>query len=709
MTSSIKNQIKKLMEDASKLRKGGLGVNKYEEDGIFMELLSLADENPEIMKEVVRESIESLREEVTKHDMLYSENKPIITDSEYDCLYLKLEKLERENPEFYDENSPTQKIITTVVSNLEKIRHRTPMLSQQKITTEEEVVDFCNKNKGTILVQDKLDGITIVLSYENGRLVEAVSRGDGEIGENLLHNARHLVNLPKVIPFKGRLEARAEAILPYKDFDRINIDGKYSNPRNLVSGSLRQLDSSNVQGKGFKAIMFDLIFAESMSFENDVDMLEFLKEQGFETVETRAFKEDEVSELLNYIRYYEEHTRKILPFMIDGLVLKVDNITLREELGYTSKYPRWACAYKFKSMDATTKLIGITDQVGKTGQITPVAELETVNIDGVNISRATLHNYGNIEDKDIRINDTVVVARANDVIPQIVQSVKDLRDGSEVIKEHPKNCPICGAVTEFDGANLYCTGLNCEPQLEGKLKHYASRGAMNIDGMGEKTVEEFFQRGIVNTIPDIYKLQDKEDEICSIEGFGKKKYERLINGVEESKDRGLNNLIYGLSIKNIGESASKDLAKEFKSMESIIEASKDIEEFRKRLLTVRDFGEIMSQCLIDFFLNEENVKIVQELISLGVNSKLEETESTSQGSLLEGQVFVVTGDVNHFKNRKELQAKIESLGGKVSGSVSKNTNYLINNDIESNSSKNKKAKELNVPIITEEDFLNLIK
>ena len=660
------------------------------------------------MKSEVLKRIEFLREEVAKHDRLYDENRPIISDSEYDELYLELERLEREHPEFYDANSPTQRIITTIVDSLEKVRHRVPMLSQQKITTEEEVVDFVNKNKGTILVQEKLDGITIVLAYKNGRLVEAVSRGDGEIGENLLHNARHLVNLPKVIPFKERLEVRAEAILPYEDFERINIDGKYSNPRNLVSGALRQLDSSNVAGKGFKAIVFDLVYAEGMTFERDVDMLGFLKEQGFDVVETKAFEMGEIDKLLDYIKDYENNTRKTLPYMIDGLVLKVDNITLREQLGYTSKYPRWACAYKFKSMDATTKLIGITDQVGKTGQITPVAELETVNIDGVNISRATLHNYGNIRDKDIRINDTVVVARANDVIPQVVQSIKDLRDGSEIIKEFPKNCPICGAVTEFDVANLYCTGLNCGPQLEGKIKHYASRGAMNIDGMGEKTIEEFFKRGIIRTIPDIYNLRTKEEEICSIEGFGKKKFERLINGIEESKKRDLANLIYGLSIRHIGESASKDLAKEFKSMEAIIEASKDVDEFKRRLLNIRDFGEVMSQSVIDFFLNEENIKVIKELINLGINTKTEEVEGVTGDKILEGKVFVVTGSVNHFKNRKELQAKIESLGGKVSSSVSKNTDYLINNDIESNSSKNKKAKELNIPIISEEEFLKLI-
>ena len=660
------------------------------------------------MKSQILKRIKFLRKEITKHDKLYAQNKPIITDSEYDKLYLELEKLEKEYPEYYDANSPTQKITTTIVESLEKVEHREPMLSQQKITTEEEVIDFVNKYNSSILIQEKLDGITIVIAYDNGRMVEAVSRGDGYIGENLTHNAKHFVNLPKVIPFKGRLELRAEGILPFIDFEKMNSDGKYSNPRNLVSGSLRQLDSSKVAGKGFKAIVFDLVYAEGKTFNYDRERLAFLKEQGFEVVTTKFFKSSELNSIKEYVKNYEHNIRETLPHMIDGLVIKVDNLTLREELGYTSKFPRWACAYKFKSMDATTKLVGITDQVGKTGQITPVAELETVNIDGVNISRATLHNYSNIKNKDIRIGDTVVVTRANDVIPQITQSIKDVRKGSEVIKLHPENCPICGAITEFDGENLFCTGINCTPQLEGKIKHFASRGAMDINGLGEKTVEEFFKRGIIERIPDIYKLKEKEEKICSIEGFGKKKFQRIINGVEESKNRNLANLIYGLSIRHIGESSSRNLANEFKSIEDIIKASKDTESFRERLLTIEDFGEKMSESVIDFFMNQDNLETIEELLEHGLNPATA-VSPVADNKVLAGKTFVITGKVNYFKNRKELQAKIEELGGKTTGSVSKNTDYLINNDIQSNSSKNRKAKELGIPIISEEDFLDLIK
>lgn len=663
------------------------------------------------MKNIIEKQIKELREEVSLHDARYEANNPIITDTEYDDLYMKLEKLERENPEFFSETSPTQQIKTTIVPGLKKARHRSPMLSQQKVNTKEEVIGFIADVRGEILVQDKLDGITIVLKYGNGRLVSAVSRGDGETGENLTHNALHFVNIPKVIGFKQELEVRAEAVLPFKAFEELNTDGKYSNPRNLVSGSLRQLDSGRVKGKGFKAIIFDLVYAEGKEFEKDSEMIKFLDGLGFEMVNIRAFSlenDEQIDSLLEFIKDYEENQRKALPFMIDGLVLKINDLSERERLGYTSKHPRWACAYKFESLDATTKLTGITAQVGKTGQITPVAEFETVNIDNVNISRATLHNYRNIRDKDIRINDTILVKRANDVIPQVVKSISDLRDGSEVVIEMPGNCPVCGSQTELEGENLYCIGVDCSPQLEGKLKHFTSRDAMDIKGMGAKTVERFYQEGLIKSITDIYKLKDKKDIIQSMEGYGEISCNRIIEGIEESKSKKLHNLIYGLSIKNIGRSASKDLAKEFGSLNKMIELSANKEAFREKLLKVGTFGEIMADNVIHFFNDDKNIQILKELIGLGLNTTVEEIDIDSKNNSLEGKVFVVTGKVSHYTNRKELQAHIEELGGRVTGGVTKNTDYLINNDKESVSSKNKKAKELNVPIISEEEFAQLI-
>ena len=667
---------------------------------------------------MIKERIEQLREDITTLDNLYELNQPtilrgkLITDSEYDEMYLELESLEMQYPEFYSPNSPTQKMPTAIVSNLDKVKHSAPMLSQEKVTTVDGLLKFVSKGKSSIIVQEKLDGLTIVLTYENGKLKQAVTRGDGYIGEDVTHTVSTFKNVPKRISFNGKLEIRMEALVPYAEFERINVNGEYSNPRNLASGTVRQLDASIAKERNLIGIAFDLISAEGMEFTNDLEMLEFMKSLNLQVVNYEVFEntQEGIDKLIDYVTNYDKNIRKSLPYMIDGLVLKFNDLKEREELGYTSKHPRWGCAYKFKSLDATTKLLGITDQVGKTGQITPVAELETINIDGVNISRATLHNYGNIKAKDIRIGDQVVVIRANDVIPQVVSSVKETRTGEEVIKEAPATCPVCGAKTEFDGENLFCTGIDCKPQLEGKLKHYVSRNALNIDGLGKKTVEEFFSLGIIENITDIYKLESKKEQICNLEKFGEKKFQKIIDGVNASKSLPLNNLLYGLSIRHIGETSAKELAKEFKTMDEIINASKDIESFKARLLSIKDFGEAMANSVIDFFSNDKNVEILSELKEFGINMKIEETavSATTTNSSIAGKVFVITGDVHHFKNRNELKAKIEELGGTVTGSVSKNTDFLINNDIESNSSKNKKAKELNIPIISEDDFLAMI-
>lgn len=660
--------------------------------------------------------IESLRKEILYHDHLYDTGNPIISDSEYDEKYLELERLEREYPEFFSPDSPTQRITTTIVSDLKEVRHPEPMLSQQKFTTDEEVEKFVSEiTKNYLewsdeliyfLVQEKLDGITIVVTYENGRMTQAVSRGNGEVGEDLFHNVKHLDGLPKIIPFKGKLVVRAEAILPFEAFKKINEDGRYSNPRNLVSGSLRQLDSSKVVGKGFKAIVFDYVEAYPVfDWNSDEDRMNFLREQGFEVVHTMKFNESE--HISYYIRDYGEKIRGMLPHMIDGMVLKVDDLNIRKRMGSTSKHPKWAAAFKFKSLDATTKLLNITDQVGKTGQITPVAELELVNIDGVNIQRASLHNYQLLAKKDIRIGDTVVVERANDVIPQVSRSIPEVRTGEEIIKETPQFCPACGSETYLDGENLYCGGLECTPQIAGKLQHYVSREAMNIDGLGEKMIQILFNKGIVTHILDLYTLEDKKDEICALEGFGEKKYEKMIAGIEESKNRPLPNVFYALSIRNTGLGSAKRISKVFHSLEDLLGlAEMDKEYSIQKLMTVEDFGEIKAESVYKFFADKHNYETIKRMIKLGINPVMEET--TSEISNITGKVFVITGEVHLFENRKELQEKIESLGGKISGSVSKKTDFLINNDTESNSSKNKKAKDLGIPILSEEDFLKMI-
>lgn len=660
--------------------------------------------------------IKELRTWVDQHDALYDAGTPKITDSEYDALYLELEALEKKYPQYFDAESPTQKIKTTIVEGLRTVRHRTPMLSQQKLTTEDDVkkfVAFAGEGQARdFLVQEKLDGITIVLAYENGRLVEAVSRGNGEEGEDLLHNVRTFTNLPTVIEFKERLEMRAEAVLPFEDFRRINVDGKYSNPRNLVSGSLRQLDSSSVVGMGFKAIVFDLVHAEGLtdeSFEySDLERLKFLKYQGFEVVRTDSFHVEDSKEIMSFIENFGKTKRASLPHMIDGMVIKLDDLYARNAFGYTSKHPKWAAAFKFKSLDATTKLLAITDQVGKTGQITPVAELETVNIDGVNISRASLHNYELLAKKDLRIGDTVIVERANDVIPQVVKSIAEERDGNEIVKIAPAFCPVCGSVTEQNGENLYCTGIDCTPQIAGKLQHYVSRDAMNIDGLGEKTVELLYEQGFISNILDIYHLEDKKAGICELEGFGEKKFEKMIQGIEESKKRPLPNLFHALSIRNTGLGSAKRISRIFHSLDELIGLSRVPEQLAmEKLLMVEDFGDIKASSVYKFFTDEHNLQILRGLMEVGVNPVMEKVEADSNNKIA-GMTFVITGSLETFGNRKELEAKIEEMGGKVSGSVSKNTNYLINNDKESNSSKNKKAKDLGVGIISEKDLLEML-
>lgn len=674
-------------------------------------------------KEMIKERLLKLRKDIDTLDNLYETNEltllegKLISDSEYDEMYMELDRLEIENPEFKDINSPTQRITTAVVDSLEKFNHSSPMLSLEKITTTEGILKFASKgnDNSKIVAEDKLDGLTIVLTYVLGRLQLGVTRGDGYVGEVVTHSVRTFANIPKVIPFKGKLEVRMEALVPYKEFERINASGEYSNPRNLASGTVRQLDATITRERNLIGIVFDVISAEGVTFNDDIEMLEFLASQNFQVVNYKVFENNEEgrAKLVEYALDYDANIRRTLPYMIDGLVFKFNDLKVREELGYTSKFPRWATAFKFKSLESSTTLLGITDQVGKTGQITPVAELQVVNIDGVNISRATLHNYNNIKTKDIRIGDQVIVARANDVIPQIISSIKEVRTGDEVIKETPLICPACGAIAEIDGENVFCTGLKCHPQLEGKIQHFASRNALNIDGLGKKSIETFFSLGILEDLTDIYRLKEKEEEICSLEGFGKRKFDKIVKGVEVSKEKPLNNLIYGLSIRHIGESSARDLAIEFKSMEEIVDCSKSPMLFKERLLTINDFGEAMSNSLIDFFSNEENIEVINALKDFGVQMKVNEPTlapaTDSSTSTISEKVFVVTGNVSHFNNRNELKAKIEELGGKVTGSVSKNTDYLINNDLESASSKNKKAIELNIPILSEEDFLNLIK
>lgn len=669
--------------------------------------------------QTAEKQIKSLQEEVTKHDILYDEGKPVISDSEYDKLYMELESLEKQYPQFVTPDSPTQRIVTVIVENLKKVTHTTPMLSQDKVHTAEDVQKFAKKAKSNILAQLKLDGLTIVLTYESGRLISAVTRGDGQIGEDVTHTIQTSKDVPKRISFQGLLEVRAEALITFTDFKRINEDGTYATTRNLASGTVRQLDASVAKERNIGVIAFEFVSAGETEFTHDIQRLEFMKELGFNVVPYEVFEHNEegIQSLIDYCESFHQLHRKGLDYAIDGLVLKFDDLYVREDLGYTNKFPRWGCAFKFESLEATTTLLRVIYQVGKSGQITPVAEFVTVNIDGVNISRATLHNFRNVsaksyvlrgvlrQGKDIRIGDRIVVARANDVIPQVVQSIKEVRTGNEEIVEPPTKCPSCGSPTESIGENLYCTGIDCIPQLEGKLEHFVSRKTLNIDGLGQKTVKLLLNKGFITSVTDLFRLKQHEEAITSMDGFGQKKFDKMIEGIEQAKKNPLHKVLYSLSIRQIGETATKDLSKMFSTMDDIIELSKDVEAFRTKLLSINDFGETMTDSMVDFFTNEQNIEVIRELQSFGFEM-VSEYQGSPAGSSLEGKTFVITGKLS--KGRDEFKEQIESLGGKTSGSVSKKTTYLLMGDGEEGSSKHKKALDNGIQIINEEEFIALL-
>ncbi|WPS85386.1 NAD-dependent DNA ligase LigA (plasmid) [Brevibacillus halotolerans] len=655
-----------------------------------------------------KQRIEALCLEIRKHDELYDQNKPIISDQEYDNLYYELLDLEKQHPEYVTPESPTQKIYTVMVDELEKVRHSTFMGSQEKIKTWDGVLAFSKRYVGKMLAQYKLDGLTVVLTYVDGLLKQAVTRGDGEIGQNIIHTVRTIKNLPSVIPFKGRLEVRMEGIIPYTEFERINVDGVYSNPRNLVSGTLSQLNAKIAEERSVQGIIFEVVNIEGITFETISDQLQFLKEQGFTTVDSFAFEQTEqgFADLKDFIYNIEENVRKTLPFMIDGLVIKFDNLRAKEELGNTSKHPRWSAAYKFASLEATTVLEGIEDSVGRTGQITPVALLRTVDIDGVNVSRASLANYGMIALFGIRIGDRVFVVRANDVIPKVTASIKEVRTGEETIIKPPAQCPVCSSPTEFDGAILYCRGEQCEPQLQGKIEHFASRKALNINSLGESTVALFFNKGIVRHFLDLYSLQEKEEQICALEGFGKKSFAKLQKELERVKTAPLHKVLISLSVKHLGESKSKDLSKVFADMDAILSASENPENFRSTLIALPDFGNAITDSIVAFFKNEDNRIMIRKMQEIGFTMKSEFESNAQVGDLpYVGQTVVVTGTLDSM-GRDEAKAKLEELGAKVSGSVSKKTSFVVVG--QDAGSKHQKAVDLGVRIVLEDEFLQII-
>ena len=625
----------------------------------------------------------------------YQEANEIMTNFEYDKLYDELVGLEKETGMVLS-NSPTVNVGYQVVSQLPKEQHKSPMLSLDKTKEVGALADFAGDRK--CLLSWKMDGLTVVLTYENGELVKAVTRGNGLVGEVITNNAKTFKNIPISIPYKGRLTLRGEAIIKYSDFEQINreiedADSKYKNPRNLCSGSVRQLNSQVTAERNVNFVAFALINADNVDFDNSIEQqYKWMESQGFQVVEyrvvTRNSMEDAVKYFAGKIQTYD--------YPSDGLVLMFDDIEYGLSLGTTAKFPRNGIAFKWEDEQAETTLKYIEWSPSRTGLINPVAVFEPVELEGTTVSRASVHNISIMEELELGSGDRIKVYKANMIIPQISENLT--KSG---IDDLPKECPVCGHATEVKAENgiktLYCPNSQCPAKHVKLFTLFVSRNGMNIDGLSEETLEKFIDAGYIKEFADIFHLDRYYEEIVATPGFGQKSYDNLMDSVEKARNVELSALIYSLGIPNIGSANAKLICKAFNNnIEKIRNAS--VEE----LIEIDGIGEIMAEKFCQYFADEDNIKKLDNLLK-EVNIAEPEENTTPQN--MDGLTFVITGSVEHFANRNELKSYIEKHGGKVTGSVSAKTNYLINNDAMSASSKNKKAKQLGVEIVTEEVFL----
>ena len=642
----------------------------------------------------IKELVEILNKAAKSY---YVDAVEIMPNIEYDKLYDELVKLEKETNVVLS-NSTTQNVGYETASELPKKAHESPMLSLDKTKSVTELEDWLGDNEA--LLSWKMDGLTIVLTYRGGELVEAVTRGNGIIGEVITNNAKNFQNVPLKIEYKGELILRGEAVIKYSDFKRINesisdADAKYKNPRNLCSGSVRQLNPAVTRERKVYFNVFNVVKADNIDFENSkAKQFEWAKNEGFDVVE---YKFTNRASLANDIADFESRIAdNDIPS--DGLVLLLDDIALGERLGSTAKFPRNAMAFKWSDERQTTKLKYIEWSPSRTGLINPVAVFEPVELEGTTVSRASLHNVSIFEELMLGVGDEISVYKANMIIPQVYENLT--KSNTEKV---PKICPACGKDTTIKKDNeskvLLCTNPDCQVKHIKQYALMASRDALNIDGLSESTLEKFLSKGFIKSDSDLFHLDKFKDEIINMDGFGKRSYEKLIAALDEAKNTTVSRFLYSLGIAGIGSANAKMIAKYFDNdIDRIISASKD------DLLDIEGIGEVLANSIADFFKSEKNIENVESLRKI---LKFEKEESGS-GDKLSGKVCVITGSLEHFSNRNELKELIEKNGGKVSGSVSSKTNYLINNDTASNSSKNKKAKELGVEIISEEDFLKLL-
>lgn len=625
----------------------------------------------------------------------YQGKDEIMSNFEYDKLYDELVSLEKESG-LVLAGSPTQKVGYEILSELPKQTHPSPMLSLDKTKQVNELESWLGDKEG--LLSWKMDGLTVVLTYENGQLLNAVTRGNGVVGEVITNNAKVFKKLPISIPFKGHMVLRGEAVITYSEFEKINAslseEEQYKNPRNLCSGSVRQLNNEITAKRNVELYAFTLVEAEGVDFENSQkNKMEFMRKQGFQVVEYKLVTRENIAET---VEWFSDKV-KTNDFPSDGLVLLYDDIEYGDSLGSTEKFPRNAIAFKWADEVAKTRLLEMEWSASRTGLINPVAIFEPVELEGTTVSRASVHNISIVRELKLGIGDEIEVYKANMIIPQIAKNLTE-SDSLEI----PDKCPVCGEKTvihkENDVEVLFCENPDCLAKKIKSISLFVSRDAMNIDGMSEATIEKFIARGFLHELADLFKLERYKDEIISMEGFGEKSYEKLIKAADAAKVTTTAKFIYSLGISGIGLSNAKMICKAFDN---------DFDKIRKvsreELIEIDGVGEVLADSFVRFFEKENNNHVVDDLLKI---IKIEDSESSVQNDM-EGMNFVITGSVNHFSNRGAVKELVESRGGKVTGSVTSKTKYLINNDSTSNSSKNKKAKELGVQIITEDEFIDM--
>lgn len=637
----------------------------------------------------------------------YELDNPTITDQEYDDLYSELEKLEQEYPELIRDDSPTKRVGGKVIEEFVKVTHEVPMMSLADVFSEDEVRLFDERIKKTIsnpiyVCELKIDGLSVSLLYKNGKLIRGATRGNGVVGENITHNVETIKSIPLSIDFKEDIEVRGEIYMPKRSFEKLNEERKenneslFANPRNAAAGSVRQLDSKIAAKRNLSTFIYHLPKSEDFNINFHHEALDMMKNLGF-TVNPNIKIANNIDEVIDYINEWKIK-RSELPYEIDGIVIKIDDISNQKKLGYTARTPRWAVAYKFPAEEVLTKLINIEFCVGRTGKITPRADLNPVHLAGSVIRSVTLHNEDYINDKDIMINDTIAIHKAGDVIPEVIRVVKERRNGDEIPFKMIENCPICGSdlVRKENEAAYYCLNEKCDARNIEGLIHYASRDTMNIEGFGEAIIEDFYNIGYLKRIPDFYTLYKYKKQLQELEGFGEKSINNLLTSIENSKQNSLEQLLFAFGIRHIGKKVAKIIAQKYKNIDNIINAT--VED----ISSISTIGDIIATSIREYFDDEENIKMINDLKELGLNMNYLGEEIINDEKF-ENKTFVLTGSLE-FLTRNDATSMVESRGGKVTSSVTKKTDVVIVGS--DPGSKYDKAKELGITIWTEEDLKN---